>query len=88
MSAKTYGFEKWMKKARVLGYARISSEKQSAADKKQKDALKKPVIKRQMEEVNAGLKSLGVPSIKKGDWYAEVASGTRRDRTQWLKLQA
>ena len=88
MSAKTYGFEPWMKKARVLGYARISTEKQSAADRKQTEPMKKPVIKRQIEEVNEVLRSLGVNKIKAGDWYAEVASGTRRDRPQWLAMQA
>tara|TARA_B110001452_G_scaffold264102_1_gene266550 strand:- start:425 stop:1450 length:1026 start_codon:yes stop_codon:yes gene_type:complete len=86
--AKSYGFEPWMKKARVLGYARISTEKQSAADKKQKDPLKKPVIKRQMDQVDSILKEMGVAKIKAGDWFAEVASGTRRDRTKWLELQA
>jgi DNA invertase Pin-like site-specific DNA recombinase len=88
MSAKTYGFAPWMKKARVFGYARISTEKQSAADRKQTDTMKKPVIKRQIEEVNTTLKGLGVKQIKAGDWYAEVASGTRRDRPQWLKMIA
>jgi len=88
MSSKTYGYEPWMKKARVLGYARISTEKQSAADRKQTDPMKKPVIKRQIEEVNAVLKGLGVNKIKAGDWYAEVASGTKRDRAKWLELQA
>jgi len=88
MSSKTYGYEPWMKKARVLGYARISTEKQSAADRKQTDPMKKPVIKRQIEEVNDVLKGLGVNKIKAGDWYAEVASGTKRDRPKWLELQA
>ncbi len=88
LSAKTYGFAPWMKKARVFGYARISTEKQSAADKKQTDPMKKPVIKRQIEEVDDTLKSMGVKKIKAGDWYAEVASGTRRDRPQWLKMIA
>ena len=31
---------------------------------------------------------MGLPRPKKSDWYAEVRSGTDRERGQWKALQA
>ena len=85
---REYGAAKWMKKAKSFGYLRISTEKQNAGDKAQTNPLKKPIIKRQLEEINDGLKANGLPAVKAGDWYADIASGTDRDRTQWLACRA
>lgn len=85
---KQFGAEPWMKKARVFTYTRISTAKQSADDRRVKATKKKTTIKRQKAEVDAALKTLGLPKSKTGDWYAEIASGTRSDRPEWLKLQS
>ena len=78
-----FGPSDWFKKATMIGYARISTDKQSVEDKKQKDAKKKATIKRQMKEVNAALKAQGLPQVKAENFFAEVASGTKEDRSQW-----
>ena len=88
MAMRDYGAAKWMKKAKSFGYARISTEKQAAADKKQKVVKKKPVLVRQMNEVNENLKKLGLPPVKAGDWYVEIGTGTNAERTQWKAMRA
>jgi len=88
MAMREYGAAKWMKKAKAFGYLRISTEKQIAGDRAQSNPLKKPIIKRQMQEINDGLKANGLPAVKAGDWYVDIASGTDRDRTQWLACRA
>ena len=85
---KPFGQSDLMKKARVFGYFRISDEEQSAGDAKIPDPLRKTQIKRQIKTVQDELKRKGLPSIKKGDIYAEVASGRKQDRKEWLRLQA
>ena len=75
----------WMKKATILGYARISDAKQDTASRKEKDPLKKPVLIAQMDEVNKSLKNLKLPKVK--EWFAEVRSGTERDRPKWIEVQ-
>jgi DNA invertase Pin-like site-specific DNA recombinase len=81
--SSAFGPSPWFKKATMFGYARISTDKQSVEDKKQKDPKKKATIKRQMKEVNDALKAQGLPEIKPQNWFAEVASGTKEDRTAW-----
>jgi len=83
----SFGASPWMKKARVFGYARISTTKQTADDKRVKDVTKKATIKRQIAEVNSALKAQGLPTVKAKDWYAEIASGTDGKRAQWNKMQ-
>jgi DNA invertase Pin-like site-specific DNA recombinase len=82
------GPDDWMKKATPFGYARISTDKQSVEDKRVDDPKKKTTIKRQIKEVNDALKAKGLPEIKPENFYAEVASGRRRDRPEWLKVRA
>lgn len=84
----TLGPDEWMKTATPFGYARISTDKQSVEDKRVDDPKKKTTIKRQMKEVNDQLKAQGLPQIKEENWFAEVASGRRRDRPQWRMAQA
>ena len=74
----------YFKKATMYGYTRISTDKQSVDDKKQTDPKKKATLIRQFNEINALLKAQGLPQVKKQNWYAEVASGTKRNRTQWI----
>ncbi len=78
-----FGPSDWFNKATMYGYARISTDKQSVEDKKQKDPMKKASIKRQIKEVNDALKAQGFAIIPPKRWRAEVASGTKEDRTQW-----
>ena len=78
-----FGASDWFKKATMIGYARISTEKQSVDDKRVKTVKKKSTIKRQIKEVNDALKAQGLPIIKDKNWFAEIASGTKEDRAQW-----
>jgi DNA invertase Pin-like site-specific DNA recombinase len=84
----SFGASDWFKKATMIGYARISTDKQSADDKRVKTVKKKATIKRQMAEVNAALKMQGLPQVKDENFFAEIASGTKEDRTQWRKAIA
>jgi DNA invertase Pin-like site-specific DNA recombinase len=86
--SKPFGADKWMKKAKPFGYFRISTEEQSVQDEKTKEAVKKTTIKRQIKEVQDELKRQGLPAIKKENIFAEVASGTKTDRSQWLALRS
>jgi len=83
-----FGPSAWMKKATPFGYARISTSKQDADDRRVKGARNKPILKRQMAEVNAALKAKGLPAIKPENWFVEVGSGTNPSRPEWLELQA
>lgn len=78
----------WMKNATVLVYTRISDMQQSKDDRKKSAAKEKPALIQQYEYVKDGLKKLGLPAPKKGNWYAEVRSGTDRERSQWKAMQA
>jgi hypothetical protein len=86
----TFGPSDWMKnkKTTVLQYTRISDNQQSKADKKIKDAKKKPALIQQKQTMDAGLKASKLPTVKSGNWYAEVQSGTNRDRPEWNKMMA
>nr|AIE98806.1 hypothetical protein [uncultured marine group II/III euryarchaeote KM3_100_D04] len=81
------GPSKWMKKATPFGYARISTDKQTADDRKHSDPMKKPVLMRQMAEVNAALKVAKLPQVKKANWFVEIASGRNPKRKQWGALR-
>ena len=80
----SFGPSDYFKKATMFGYTRISTDKQSVDDKKQTDAKKKKSLIRQFNEINAELKKQGLPALKKENWFAEVASGTKQNRTQWI----
>jgi DNA invertase Pin-like site-specific DNA recombinase len=80
---QTFGKADWMEKAEPFGYFRISDAKQSVEDRKQDDPKKKTTIKRQIKEVQDLLKSQGLPPLKKENIFAEVASGSKGERTQW-----
>lgn len=85
---KPFGAEAWMKKARIFSYTRISTAKQTSDDRRVKDVKKKTTLKRQKKEIDDALKAQGLKPGANADWYAEIASGTRSDRPQWLKMQA
>jgi DNA invertase Pin-like site-specific DNA recombinase len=78
-----FGPSDWMKKkkTKVLLYTRISDNQQSKDDKKNKDAKKKPALIEQRDRVLQSLKANGLPTSH--EWFAEVKSGTDRDRGQW-----
>ena len=86
----TFGPSDWMRKPStvVLQYTRISDNKQSKDNKKQSEAKKKPALIQQKAFVDGALKSAGLPKVKAGNWFAEVRSGTDRDRTQWKALMS
>lgn len=75
------------KKATMFAYTRISTDKQTTEDKKVKEAKKKTTLKRQFKAINDALKAQGLPQVKPQNWFAEIASGTKVDRTQWKKLR-
>ncbi len=85
-----FGPSPWMQKKNtvVLVYTRISDNQQSKADKKIKEAKKKPALIQQKQVVEAGLKASKLPALKANNWYAEVQSGTNRDRPEWNKMMA
>jgi len=88
LMTKPFGADKWMKKAEPFGYFRLSTEEQSVQDEKVKDPFKKTTIKRQIKLVQDELKRQGLPKLKKKNMYAEIASGTKTNRKQWLLLRA
>jgi len=83
----SFGASPDFKDATMYAYTRISTDKQTTEDKKQADAKKKTTLKRQFKEINDALKAQGLPQVKPSNWFAEIASGTRADRPQWLKLR-
>jgi len=84
----TFGPSPWMKKAEALIYTRISDNQQSKEDKRTDDPKKKPALIQQFDYTNDRLKQFGLPQGKKANWFAEVRSGTDRDRTQWRLMMA
>jgi DNA invertase Pin-like site-specific DNA recombinase len=86
----SFGASDWMKKKSTipLVYTRISDDQQSKEDKKQPDAKKKPALKQQKQRVDQGLKAAKLPPVKAENWFAEVRSGTDRDRAEWNKMMA
>lgn len=81
--ATLFGPSPWMKKAVTLKYTRISDNQQSKEDKKTSDPFKKPALQEQAAFIDERLKAYGLPAAKKANWYAEVQSGTNRNREQW-----
>jgi DNA invertase Pin-like site-specific DNA recombinase len=83
-----FGASDWFKKATMIGYARISTDKQSKDDRRVKTVKKKSTIKRQMKLVNDTLKAQGLPQVKDENFFAEIASGRKKDRAEWRKAIA
>lgn len=83
-----FGVSDWMKKATVLAYTRISDRQQSKDDRKKSAAKDKPALILQKQFVDRELKALGMPKVKAENWYAEVGSGTNKDRPQYKALIA
>ena len=81
-----FGVSEWMKKGVAVGYGRISDNDQDKTDLGQKDAKKKPIIKKQEAFINRRLKENKLPEVKKENWFAEVGSGTNRNRGQWKAM--
>ena len=86
----TFGPSDWMRKpsTMVLQYTRISDNQQSKEDKRQSNAKKKPALIQQKAFVDEALKSAGLPKVKAENWFAEVQSGTNRDRPQWKAMMS
>jgi DNA invertase Pin-like site-specific DNA recombinase len=86
----TFGPSDWMKNngTTVLQYTRISDNQQSKEDKRTPDAKKKPALIQQKEFIDESLKANGLPKVKKANWFAEVESGTNRDRPQWKAMMS
>lgn len=82
-----FGKAEWMESAEPFGYFRISTDKQTVEDKKVSDTKKKATIKRQIKEVQDLLKRQGLPPLKKENIFAEIASGSKGERTQWRLLR-
>lgn len=83
----TFGAAPDFKKATMFAYTRFSTDKQTTEDKRVKDPKKKTTMKRQFKIIQDLLKKEGLPQVKPENWYAEVASGTKRDRAQWIKMR-
>lgn len=83
-----FGPSKWMKTAEPVGYFRLSDGKQTKGDRSTKNADKKPSLIEQFKRTNADLKMAGLPQVKKANAFFEIASGTDRDRKQWLAARA
>jgi len=95
----TFGPSDWFTKptTTVFLYTRISTDKQSADDKRKvkgkdgkmvpRPAKDKTTLKRQKKEVDELLAAQGMPKVKPENWFAEVASGSKGERTQWLAMR-
>jgi len=81
-----FGKSEWMIEGTPLAYTRISTNDQDKSDKSKKDAKKKPTLLRQFKFINSRLKLEKMPEVKASNWFAEVASGTNRNRGQWVAL--
>jgi DNA invertase Pin-like site-specific DNA recombinase len=83
-----FGPSEWFSKAVPLAYTRISDNQQSKEDKSQKESKKKPALKEQFQFIQSRMKGLKLPAVKNENWFAEVESGTNRERSQWRELMA
>jgi len=81
-----FGKSEWMDKGTPLAYTRISSNDQDKSDQSKKNAKKKPTLQKQFKFINQRLKIDKLPEVKDSNWFAEVGSGTNRDRGQWKAL--
>jgi len=82
-----FGKSEWMIEGTPLAYTRISTNDQDKSDTAKTNAKKKPTLIKQFKFINQRLKMEKMPEAKASNWFAEVASGTNRNRGQWQALQ-
>jgi DNA invertase Pin-like site-specific DNA recombinase len=82
----TFGSSEWMKEAIPIAYSRISDNDQDKLSKSKKNPKQKPILKKQFTYINQRLKADDLPQVKPENWYAEVGSGTNRNRPQWKNI--
>ena len=83
--ASEYEIQKWMKNATPFVYARISDKEQSP-DEASLDVMKQTPIIEQIEGMKAKLKLLELKQPKKGNVWADIASGGTMDRPAWKSM--
>jgi len=83
-----FGASEWMKKAIPLAYTRVSTNDQDPKSAGTKTVKKKPILKKQFNFINDSLKRAGLKQVTPSNWYAEVKSGTERNRGQWNAIQS
>lgn len=81
-----FGKSEWMDKGTPLAYTRISTNGQDKADLSKAQAKQKPTLKKQFKFIQDRLKMESMPSVQSENWFAEVGSGTDRNRGQWNAL--
>ena len=81
-----FGKSEWMDKGTPLAYTRISTNGQDKSDLKKSEAKKKPTLMKQFKFIQDRLKSDKLPAVQPANWFAEVGSGTDRNRGQWKNL--
>jgi DNA invertase Pin-like site-specific DNA recombinase len=81
-----FGKSEWMINGTPLAYTRISTNDQDKSDRSKNDAKKKPTLLKQFKFINQRMKLEKMPEVKASNWFAEVASGTNRNRGQWNAL--
>jgi DNA invertase Pin-like site-specific DNA recombinase len=82
-----FGPSAWMEKATPLIYTRVSTNDQDPKSAAIEDRKKKPILIKQFDLINNRLKQAGLKKGTKENWFAEVASGTNRKRSQWAAIQ-
>ena len=79
----SFGLSDWMKQGIAVGYTRISDNDQDKTSKSINAPKKKPILIKQLKFINKRLKDEKIPEVKAENWFAEVGSGTNRNRGQW-----
>jgi len=79
----SFGLSEWMKQGTPIGYTRISDNDQDKTSKSINAPKKKPILIKQFKFINRRLKDEKIPEVKPENWFAEVGSGTNRNRMQW-----
>jgi DNA invertase Pin-like site-specific DNA recombinase len=81
-----FGKSEWMQEGTPMAYTRISTNDQDKSDMKKSKAKKKPTLIKQFKFINQRLKMEKMPEATTSNWFAEVGSGTDRERGQWKAL--
>ena len=79
----SFGLSDWMKQGTPIAYTRISDNDQDKTSKSINAPKKKPILIKQFKFINRRLKDEKMPEVKSENWFAEVGSGTNRNRGQW-----
>jgi len=82
----SFGISEWMKKGVPLVYTRISDNDQDKQSLSVSNPKKKGILKKQFKFVQDRLKGDGLPQATNDNWFAEVGSGTNRNRGQWKAM--